>query len=253
MSKRYENEMVSVIMPCFNSADVIGASIESVLAQTYRDLELLIIDDFSTDRSLEVIMPYLQDSRVTLLAKSENQGVARARNDGFARSSGRYVAFLDSDDLWVPEKLATQLADMARNRAVLSFAAYETFHVEPANRLKTVRVPRSITYGQLLRNTIIGCLTVVVDRKQTGDFQMPDLAGGEDTATWLNILRRHGTAYGIEEPLAYYRVSGASLSGNKLQMVRRTWRMYRETQNLSIFATCLCFSFYIKNAISKRM
>ncbi|EUJ23141.1 glycosyl transferase family 2 [Listeria grandensis FSL F6-0971] len=253
MSKRYENELVSVIMPCFNSADVIGASIESVLTQTYQNFELFIIDDFSTDRSLEVIAPYLQDSRVMLLAKNENHGVARARNDGLARSSGRYIAFLDSDDLWVPEKLATQLADMRRNKAVLSFAAYETFHERPSNRLKTVRVPRSINYTQLLRNTIIGCLTVVVDRKQTGDFQMPDLAGGEDTATWLNILWQHGTAYGIDKPLAYYRVSGASLSGNKLQMVRRTWRMYRETQRLSIFSTCICFSFYIKNAISKRI
>ncbi|MBC1890009.1 glycosyltransferase family 2 protein [Listeria booriae] len=253
MRGRYDNQVVSIIMPCFNAMTVIGDSIDSVLAQTYADWELIIIDDASTDQSIAAIEPYLTDPRIQLLAKEKNEGVALARNDGLARSTGRYVAFLDSDDLWRSRKLEQQLTALTEKDAVLSYSAYETFQEASLNPVKVIQVPESITYQELLKNTIIGCLTVVIDRDKTGAFEMPNLPGGEDMATWLNILREHGVAYGIQEPLAYYRTSGSSLSGNKLKMVRRTWRMYRETQQLSIFGTCICFSFYIKNAIVKRI
>ncbi|MBC2304415.1 glycosyltransferase family 2 protein [Listeria booriae] len=253
MRGRYDNQLVSIIMPCFNAMNVIGDSIDSVLAQTYADWELIIVDDASADQSLAAIEPYLTDPRIQLLAKEKNEGVALARNDGLTRSTGRYVAFLDSDDLWRPHKLEQQLTALTEKDAVLSYSAYETFQESPLNPVKVIQVPESITYQELLKNTIIGCLTVVIDRHKTGAFEMPNLPGGEDTATWLNILRENGVAYGIQEPLAYYRTSGSSLSGNKLKMVRRTWRMYRETQQLSIFGTCICFSFYIKNAIVKRI
>ncbi|MBC1492849.1 glycosyltransferase [Listeria booriae] len=135
MRGRYDNQLVSIIMPCFNAMNVIGDSIDSVLAQTYVNWELIIVDDASADQSLATIEPYLTDPRIQLLAKEKNEGVALARNDGLARSTGRYVAFLDSDDLWRPRKLEQQLTALTEKDAVLSYSAYETFQESPLKML----------------------------------------------------------------------------------------------------------------------
>ncbi|MBC1985365.1 glycosyltransferase family 2 protein [Listeria booriae] len=249
----YDKKQVSVIMPCYNAEEVIGKSIESVLAQTYEDLQLIIVDDCSTDQTAAKVLPYLQDERILFIQLPQNAGVAQARNVGMQHSLGRFIAFLDSDDLWMTEKLTRQVELIQKNDAPLVYSAYQTFQETTDKTLKTIQVPETIDYQGLLRNTIIGCLTVLVDRTKTGDFTMPNIPGGEDTATWLHILKENGVAYGINQPLAYYRVSGSSLSGNKWKMAQRTWKMYRETQNLSFVETCVCFSSYVKNAIKKRI
>ncbi|CAM4245064.1 glycosyltransferase family 2 protein [Listeria booriae] len=247
------NQQVSVIMPCYNAENIIAESIESVLSQTHQDLQLIIIDDCSTDKTVARVMPYLQDQRILLIQLPQNSGVATARNIGMQYGTGRFIAFLDSDDIWMTEKIATQVDAAETQDVPLVYSAYHTFQENTESIIKTVHVPDSIDYQGLLRNTIIGCLTVLVDREKTGDFAMPNIPGGEDTATWLGILKENGAAYGINQPLAYYRVTSTSLSGNKWRMARRTWQMYRETQDLSFFTTCICFSSYIKNAISKRI
>ncbi|EDN8189243.1 glycosyltransferase [Listeria monocytogenes] len=249
----YNNKLVSIIMPCYNSANAIDMAIQSVLAQSYQNFQLIIVDDYSTDHSIEKIKEYLSDHRIQLVQLPRNIGVAKARNVGIKHSLGRFIAFLDSDDVWQPEKLKKQVRMIESNDAPLVYSAYHTF-VENTNKpLKKIQVPEFIDYEGLLRNTIIGCLTVMVDRNKTGEFEMPDIPGGEDTATWLNILKCSGGALGTNESLAYYRISSVSLSGNKWRMAWRTWRMYRQTQELSLFKTYICFSFYVKNAVIKRI
>ncbi|EJQ43719.1 hypothetical protein IEQ_05047 [Bacillus cereus BAG6X1-2] len=254
MGKRfYINELVSVIMPCYNPTSHIKEAIESVLLQTYSNFELLIIDDGSTESVQEFIKDYLIDKRVSYIKQSKNQGVAIARNAGLKKSKGRYIAFLDSDDLWFPEKIERQLELMKTHQAALVYSAYQVIRNESDNVVNVISVPETINYSNLLKNTIIGCLTVIIDRKKTGDFKMPVIPVGEDTATWLNILKDGHIAYGVDHPLAKYRVSGSSLSGNKLNMAKGTWKMYRITQNLSFLSTSYYFSFYTFNALLKRI
>ncbi|EAC8844357.1 glycosyltransferase family 2 protein [Listeria monocytogenes] len=249
----YNNKLVSIIMPCYNSANVIDMSIQSILSQSYQNFQLIIVDDYSSDHSIEKIKAYLSDHRIQLVQLPRNMGVANARNVGIKHSLGRFIAFLDSDDVWQPEKLKKQVSMIESTDAPLVYSAYHTFLENTNEPLKKIQVPEFIDYEGLLRNTIIGCLTVMVDRNKTGEFEMPDIPGGEDTATWLNILKSSGGAVGTNESLAYYRVSSTSLSGNKWRMAWRTWRMYRQTQELSLFKTYICFSFYVKNAVIKRI
>lgn len=249
----YENTKVSVIIPCFNANSTIKQSIDSVLSQTYQNIELFIIDDASTMSCMEYIKKYLADSRVHFIQLNKNVGPAGARNSGIEKSEGRYVAFLDSDDLWQENKLELQLERMSNEYSSISFTAYQIVDENGEKVLNTIHVPKKITYKELLKNTIIGCSTVVIDRNRVGNFFMPPIRGGEDTATWLNILKKGYTALGIQETLTKYRILDGSLSRNKWKMLRRTWVMYRTTQHLSILKTNYYFCFYVINAIKKRM
>lgn len=249
----YDNELVSVIMPCYNPTLHLVDSVKSVLMQTYSNLELLIIDDASAKPVQEMIIEFLTDERVRFIQQSENQGVAVTRNIGLNQSRGRYVAFLDCDDLWHPDKLEQQLYTMNTYQVPFVYSAYEVIRNNSDNVINIIRVPQWIDYQKLMKNTIIGCLTVLIDRKETGYFEMPILSVGEDTATWLNILKKGHVAYGIQIPLAKYRVTNISLSSNKWRMMKGTWKMYRKTQNLNIIKCFFCFSCYAFNAIKKRI
>lgn len=249
----YDNTKVSVIIPCFNANLTIKQSIDSVLSQTYQNIELFIIDDASTVSCMDYIKEYLTDPRVHFIQLNQNSGPAGARNSGIEKSEGRYVAFLDSDDLWQKEKLELQLEYMLEEQSPISFTAYQIVNEKGDKVLNTIHVPGNITYRELLKNTIIGCSTVVIDRNQVGNFFMPTIRGGEDTATWLNILKKGHTALGIQETLTKYRILEGSLSRNKWEMLRRTWVMYRTTQHLSVLKTNYYFCFYVINAIKKRM
>lgn len=249
----YDNAKVSVIMPCFNANLTIKQSINSVLSQTYQNIELFIIDDASTVSCMEYIKEYVTDPRVHFIQLNKNSGPAGARNSGIEKSEGRYVAFLDSDDLWQKDKLELQLEYMLEEQSPFSFTAYQIVNEKGDKVLNTIHAPENITYWELLKNTIIGCSTVVIDRNQVGNFFMPTIRGGEDTATWLNILKKGHTALGIQETLTKYRILEGSLSRNKWKMLRRTWVMYRTTQHLSVLKTNYYFCFYVINAIKKRI
>ncbi|MED3681920.1 glycosyltransferase family A protein [Bacillus thuringiensis] len=251
--KMYNNALVSVIMPCYNPKTHLKEAIDSVLNQTYSNLELIIVDDGSDESISEYIEGFSGDSRLKIIKNKENQGVARTRNKGLALSRGRYIAFLDSDDIWHKEKLRCQLAIMHKSEECFVYSAYEVINHNSSEITRIVEVPNRIDYQGLLKNTIIGCLTVLIDRKKVGDFKMPLVSVGEDTATWLNILKNGYTAYGIQIPLAQYRVAGNSLSSNKFKMVLGTWKMYRDTQQLKCYKRFYYFCFYILNAIKKRI
>lgn len=239
-------------MPCYNPKNTIFQAINSVLNQTYPDIELWIVDDNSTESKVN-LTHILKDERIKFVQLPYNQGPAAARNQALRQTDARYVAFLDCDDWWEPTKIEKQLVQLMTSSVALSYCAYELVNEQGEWLQKTIQVPKCIRYTDLLKNTIIGCLTVVVDRKKTGLFLMPEINGGEDTATWLNLLKKNHTAMGIQEPLAYYRVQKKSYSANKFVMAKNTWKMYGKTQELSFVARCYYFTNYAINAVKKRM
>lgn len=243
------DSMVSIIMPVHNGEKTIGESIESVLGQTYSDWELIIVDDCSTDGTNKIIKQY-KDERIIYLYLPKNQGVAGARNEGISRASARYIAFLDSDDLWMPEKLDVQLDFMRENEYGFSYTEYRSFSNSLNNVGRLIKVHDSIDYKELLKGNDIGCLTVMLDRKQFPDIIMPTIRH-EDYVTWLNLLREGGKAYGIHDDLARYRKSNNSLSGNKLQSVKWTWDVYRKSQQLSMCETVKNMCYYIIKGLDK--
>ncbi|MFS7423998.1 glycosyltransferase family 2 protein [Carnobacterium maltaromaticum] len=245
------SERVSVIMPIFNPDCTIVDSIKSVLEQSVSNIELHLIDDGSTIEYIHYIENFLKLDNVYFTRLNKNAGPAYARNLGLEKSTGRYVAFIDCDDIWKQEKLAIQLSCFEKKQTALSFSEY--YMVKSTGVKKRVQVPVSLTYKKLLKNTIIGCSTVVVDRKKTGPFLMPLIQGGEDTATWLNLLRKGYEAEGTQQALVYYRIKENSFSKNKWKMLIRTWRMYRKTQQLSLVQTSYYFCHYVVNAIKKRI
>lgn len=248
------NTMVSIITPSFNSSRFIAESIESVLNQTYQNWELLITDDCSIDNSVEIIASYTnKDSRIRLFPLKSNVGAAAARNVSIKNSTGRYIAFLDSDDIWMPEKLERQIAFMQQKGYAFTCSAYDQMTEQGEKLNKIVVVPQNISYHQYLRNTIIGCLTVTIDRYQTGDFTMPIIRSSHDMALWLLIMKRGFKCYGFNEVLATYRLVTTSNSSKKISAAKDVWKVYTEMENLTVFEALYNFLGYVFNAIRKRI
>ncbi|MBZ4319940.1 glycosyltransferase family 2 protein [Streptomyces huiliensis] len=235
--------LVSVVMPVHNAAATLGPAVRSVLAQTHTDLELLITDDASTDDSMDLLRDLArQDERVLAKAAPEQGGAGRARNLAMERARGDYVAFLDSDDMWLPEKLERQLAFAKADDAPLTYTSYykmdadyagEAADFVPNGRVVPAR-PR-VDYRTLLRRDYIGALTAMYDRTVLGTRLMPEMPKRQDYALWLSILRDGFEARGLTEPLAVYRAGRpGSLSSNKASLVRYNWMLYREHEGISV-------------------
>lgn len=223
--------LVSVVMPAYRAGATLPRAIVSVQAQTLTDWELLVVDDGSGDRTLEAARAFAgRDGRIRVFALDRNQGAAAARNIAIRAAQGRFIAFLDADDEWLPEKLARQTAFMAATKAAFS---YTGFFRQTGRRRRTVRVPDRVDRERLLRGNVIGCLTAVYDRSLIGIVEMPPLRMRQDFATWLDILRRIDCAHGLTECLAIHHQGRATLSSNKLTAAAATWRLYREIEGLS--------------------
>lgn len=249
----YTLEFVSVIMPVYNAQEFIAKSIESVLMQTYVDLELILIDDGSTDQSKKIIKEFMQkDSRIRYIELEKNMGVANARNIGIEESKGEYIAFLDSDDLWDNTKLEKQIKFMKDKNCAMSYTSCRVID-KNGKKVKNDRiVPTKITYKELLKGNAIPCLTVILHRKhlQIQDMKMP-VIHHEDYATWLNILKTGIVAYGIEEVLASYRYTGDSISSNKKKAVLWTWKILYKNQQLGFLKSIYYFGHYVIKAFLK--
>lgn len=246
--------MVSVITPCYNSSKTIGQTINSVLQQTFFDWELLIVDDASTDNSLGLIYSLVKNNlKVRVFSLKENVGAAEARNVALREARGRYIAFLDSDDIWIPNKLERQISFMASNNYAFSFSAYGIINEDGHKLQRTIYAPIKMTYHKLLKNTIIGCLTVIIDKQKVGFFEMPNLRSSHDLALWLQILKRGIHAYGLNEELAYYRIVGSSNTANKIKAASDVWWVYRKIEKLSVIYSSICFLCYAFNALKKRV
>ncbi len=244
-----ENELVSIIMPVYNGESNIADSIASVLAQTYPLWELIIVDDCSTDNTGDIVAQYTNE-HIRYCRQLQNTGVAGARNKAISMAKGRYIAFLDSDDLWLPEKLERQLAFMKDNDYGFTYTEYRQFTDKPQSAGAIVKVKDYVDYKELLKGNDIGCLTVMLDREKFPEIKMPK-DRHEDYITWLNLLHCGQRAYGLHFDLARYRKSEKSLTGNKWKSLKWTWDVYRKSQVLSRYQSIKNMCHYIVKGIKK--
>ena len=234
----------SIITSSHNSSAFVSETIESVLNQSLSDWEMIIVDDFSSDDSVQVIQSFVEiDSRIKLIQLGINSGAAVARNIAINVSKGRYIAFLDSDDIWLPDKLEKQLAFMRANNYPFIFAAYDKIDVN-GNVFGHVGVPDKVSYFDLLKMCSIGCLTVMYDTEYFGKVTMPLIRKRQDLGLWLMLLKKTDYAFGFNETLAQYRVHTDSISSNKASAAMFTWRLYREVEGLNLIKACYYFSHY---------
>ena len=245
-------ELVSIVMPARDTAPYIEAAIRSIQEQTRRDWELVVVDDGSTDETPRIVERMAAaDSRIRLLRTMKSSGPGPARNAGVEQARGRWLAFLDSDDLWSPDKLERQLSFMRAREAALSTHGYVIASRDLVPTGHPVSVPEVIRYRELLCNTIILTTTVMVDRTRVGGLELPPLPQHEDLVLWFSILRRGWIFHGMPGQLATYRLRPRSASRNKLRSVKRMWRIYRRTEGLSRPDAASCFAQYVLRALWK--
>jgi teichuronic acid biosynthesis glycosyltransferase TuaG len=243
--------LVSIVTPAFNAERYLPQTIESVQRQSHGDWELLVADDCSTDRTRVIVKTLARDDeRVRLIALERNGGPAMARQAAVDAARGRYVAFLDSDDVWLPGKLERQLEFMRQRAAGLSFTAFRRMAADSNRVGRLIHVPSMLTYAELLGNTAIATSTAMIDRGLTGPFGMVKTYY-DDFALWLEITRRGFPAFGLDEDLMRYRVLGGSVSRNKGRSAMMVWRTYREVEKLGIVHSSWCFARYAVNAVAK--
>ena len=244
--------LVSIIMPSYNAAHYISKSIESVLAQSYENWELLIVNDASTDKTLQIANSFrLVNARIHVFDLSENMGVSGARNEALKEAKGKYIAFLDSDDLWLPKKLEKQIDFMTRQGVSVCYSWYERMD-ESGYVLGLVKPPPFVTYDDLLKSNFIGNLTGIYDAEQLGKQYLTDFRH-EDYVAWLELVKKAGKAAGLQESTARYRVYSGSISSNKLQVMSWQWRIYRENQAIGFTRSCALMMHYFLHALSKRL
>lgn len=245
---------VSIIMPSYNAAKFIAASIQSVIEQTYRNWELLITDDCSKDDTINIIKKFQEiDNRIQLFSTGKNSGAAAARNISLQNATGKYIAFLDSDDTWISNKLETQIKFMKKNNIAFSFSNYSVMKEDGTPTGNIIHAPKVIGYHGYLRNTIIGCLTVIIDKEKTGSFMMPNIKSSHDMALWLLIMKRGFKAYGLQKTLANYRLVSTSNTAKKWKAAKDVWKVYREIEHINPIYSTICFVGYAINAIIKRL
>ncbi len=245
--------LVTIITPCYNSADFIGPTINSVLDQTYTNWELIIIDDKSKDNSCHVIEEYTkQHSKIRLIKLEQNGGVSNARNVGLEEAKGKYIAFLDSDDIWLKEKLAKQVAYMEEQSLPMTFYAYNRINESGEVISRKIEVPHSVNYRQLLSHNVIIFSTSLTLRSVIGDTRFKK-AGHEDWIFWLDIFKKPFIGYGINEPLVLYRIRQGSVSSNKKKVIGFTWKIYRESEKLGLLQSVYHFINYAFATVWKRL
>lgn len=238
------NNLVSIITPSFNSSNFIEKTIESVIKQSYNNWELIIVDDCSTDDSCLIINKFVQiDPRIKLIKLEENSGAAVARNIGIEAANGRFIAFLDSDDTWLPEKLSEQVSFMLKNDYILTYTQYHQVD-ENGNLLKHLNFPSKVNYHELLKTCVIGCLTAMYDTDKIGKMYFPLIKKRQDFALWLKILKIVPYAYCLPLDLASYTVRKDSISSNKLKAAQYNWYLYRNIEGLNFFKSLYYFSHY---------
>lgn len=255
ISGEEKEPLVSVVTPAYNSARFILETIESVQAQTHPRWEMIVVDDCSQDNTCELVESKAEkDDRILLVRLAQNRGTAVARDMAMEKARGRYIAFLDSDDLWTMNKLEEQLDFMKEKDAAFSFTSYRMIDETGKALGSPVLVPNLIDYKGLLNNTIIGCLTVMLDRSKTGPLSMSNShvqRGQEDYVLWFRLLKSGHVAHGMRKELASYRLVQDSLSRDKLRAARRMWKLYRETEGLRLPYSAWCFFNYAVRAYLK--
>ena len=244
-------ELVSIITPSYNSSKFIEETIASVQAQTYSHWEMLITDDGSTDNSFEIIKKFCKkDSRIKLFS-IKNAGPAVARNNSIKHAKGKYLAFLDSDDLWMPEFLSTSIKFITKSEGFI-FSSYKRCNeITLKEQYKDFIVPENVTYMDILKTNSISCLTAFIDIEKLGKYFMPNIMYRQDMGLWLQYLKKINHAVGIKKPLAIYRIREESLSRNIKNLLLHQWSFYRKIENLTFIASVYLMIIWAYNGIKK--
>ena len=244
-------DLVSIITPAFRVERIVQDTIDTVRKQTYPNWEMLVADDCSPDGTASVISAAASvDPRVRLIRCKVNGGPAAARNAALAEARGRWIAFLDSDDLWLPEKLEETIRHAVANRSALTFTGFRRISYDGLETGGYISVPESLSYQQLLGNTAIATSTVLVDRRLVGDFSMKKVYY-DDFVCWLEILKKGFKAHGLNKDLMRYRVVVNSVSRNKRRSAAEVWKTYRQVENLGLVSSAWFFLRYAFNAFRK--
>lgn len=259
-----QDGLVSIIVPVYNAGSYIEETIQMVEKQTFPNWELILVDDSSSDNSRQLIEAYLQkraarnnsaqQQRIRLIVKEQNEGAAMARNTGMEAAEGRYIAFLDADDIWMSDKLQKEMDFLKEKQAAFVFSAYEFGDENAKGTGKIVHVPKTLTYRKALSRTVIFTTTVILDREKIpAELLSMPVVKSEDTAFWWKLLKNNVTAYGLDEVLAIYRRPAKSLSSNKLEAIKRIWYLYRVQEGLSLIASAFHFVFWAFRATLRRL
>ncbi|TXY87197.1 glycosyltransferase family 2 protein [Vibrio cholerae] len=236
--------LVSIVMPCYNSKDYIHESISSVINQSYSNWELLVIDDASTDNTRDIVCSF-DDKRIKLFPLASNSGSPSIpRNIGLTNAQGQYIAFLDADDLWMPDKLSDQIGLMIRDNISFTCSPYIIF----GDKESFYNPPKVVRYEQLLYNNSIGCLTAVIERRLLEGLEFPH-CGHEDFALWLKVLKRGTVCVSTEIVAASYRKLPGSVSSNKLKVVPYFWNIYRREEGFGVLRSLFCSLRYFINVV----
>lgn len=250
------NHLVSVIMPAFNSEAYIACAIKSVQRQTYQNWELIIVDDCSTDKTCLIVEDLQkEDSRIFLYRQPCNLGAAQARNRALKESRGRFVAYLDADDIWLPRKLEMQINFMLDKHCSFTCISYEVIDDNGLPKGKQVYMLPCVDYKGFLTYNLLQTVGIVVDTElvDKSTLIMPNIRRRQDAATWLQVLKTGEKCYGIHEVLAQYRHTRNSLSSNKLKAIKGVWFLYRKIEKLPLMFSCYCFVRYAFLAVWKRI
>jgi len=245
---------VSIVVPIYKAESFLEETIQTVLNQTYENWEMLLINDCSPDASFEVAKKYLGD-RIKWFEQEVNSGAALTRNKGIKKATGKYICFLDADDLWDKDKLEKQVTFMEEKGCEFSFTSYEFADSNGVPNGKKVIVPEKINYKQSLKNMTIWTSTVMfnMEKLTKEDIYMPNIRRGQDAATWWRVLKNIDYAYGIKDVFSYYRRTKESLSANKFIALKRTWYLYRKIEKFGILKSVYYFVFSVSNAIRRRI
>lgn len=245
------NPLISIITPNYNCENYISATIDSVLKQTYQHWELLIIDDCSTDNSIQIIENYSNvDTRIKLIKAEINQGPAKCRNQGIQGANGSFLTFIDSDDIWLPEFLEASLNFVDKSEGFV-FASYHRYDEFLKPKFIDFIVPSKVSYSDILKTNSISCLTAFIDIERLGKMYMPNILYRQDMGLWLKYLKKINFAYGNAKPLAIYRIRENSHSRNKVNLLKHQWMFYRNIEQLSIVKSAYYFILWMKNGFIK--
>ena len=249
---RIQKPLVSVIMPAYNAERYVEEAIRSVMQQTVTDWELLVLDDASSDSTAEIVQKLAaQDSRIQLLPNDHNIGVANTRNRGFALSHGQYVALLDSDDRWYPEKLEKQLALAERSRADIIYCSYDIIDENGNQKCDDFIVPETTNFDSFLSKSVISCSTALLSEQIVKKYHFATDVYHEDLALWLQLLQDGYRAEGVREVLGSYRVMSGTRASNKLKSACNRWRIFRKYLHLPIGKSVMALLDYAMMGLKK--
>lgn len=244
-------DLVSIIMPAYNCEDLIGITLNSVIAQTYQNWEVIIVDDCSTDKTFEVVNTYMtKDTRIKYHKLDSNSGAAVARNKAVDLASGKFIAFLDSDDIWVSEKLDKQINFMKKNNYNFTCTDYSKIDENGDSLNRIIKARLKSDYDGILK-TCPGNSTVIYNAGKLGKFKIPNIKKRNDYVMWLQVIKQEKFLYGLQETLGSHRIRSEGISSNKTSLVNYHWKVYREIEKLSVVKSSYLVIYWIVATVFK--